>query len=129
MDRTGPPIFLFDGDCAFCSSCARWMARRIPTATAIRAWQRTDLVPLRVTEAEADEAVVMVDVELSATHGPEAIATLLASSTAPGWRALGRVLALRPVLAVAWPTYRWVSRNRHRMPGGTPQCSLPMADR
>ncbi|MFN8019855.1 MAG: DCC1-like thiol-disulfide oxidoreductase family protein [Acidimicrobiales bacterium] len=129
MDRTGPPMFLFDGDCAFCSACARWMAAHIPGPTAIRAWQQTDLAPLGVTEAEADEAVVMVDVALERLHGPEAIAALLGSSTSRTWRLLGTLLALRPVLVLAWPTYRLVARHRDRMPGGTPQCALPAAER
>ena len=41
------------------------------------------------------------------------------------WRPAGRVLGLRPVTALAWPVYRWVARNRHRMPGGTAACALP----
>ena len=129
MPRSSPPIFLFDGDCAFCSTCARWLQRSVPTPTAIAAWQQVDLGPLGVTAAEADESVVLVDVDLGRSHGPEALAGLLRTSTAPGWRIAGRLLALGPILALAWPTYRLVARNRHRMPGGTPQCSLPSAER
>jgi predicted DCC family thiol-disulfide oxidoreductase YuxK len=124
-----PPAFLFDGDCAFCSSCARWIERRIPTPVAVAAWQLTDLDPLGVAVEDVDVAVVLVDARLQRTSGPEAFAGLLRSSTSGAWRAAGRVLGLRPVLVVAWPVYRWIARNRHRMPGGTPQCSLPQAQR
>ena len=78
---------------------------------------------------EVDVAVVLVDVTLGHTAGPEAIAGLLRASTSPFWRACGRILSLRPVVAVTWPLYRWIARNRHRMPGGTAQCSLPQAER
>jgi predicted DCC family thiol-disulfide oxidoreductase YuxK len=122
-------VLLFDGDCAFCSSCARFIDERIPSPVALRPWQWTELDPLGVPVAEVDQAVVLVDVTLRRTAGPEAIAGLLRSSTSGPWRACGRVLAFRPVLAVAWPIYRWIARNRHRMPGGTPQCSLPAAER
>lgn len=124
-----PPVLLFDGDCAFCSSCARWLRRRLPTPAAIEPWQTTDLDPLRVTEAEVSEAVVMVGVDLAHTSGPAGFAALARTSTSGAWRAVGRVGATRPVLAVAGPIYRWIARNRHRMPGGTPQCSLPQAER
>jgi predicted DCC family thiol-disulfide oxidoreductase YuxK len=124
-----PPVFLFDGDCAFCSSCARWIERRIPTPTRILAWQHTQLAPLGVPEAEVADAVVMVGVDLERRLGPDAFAQLLRSSTSGGWRALGGALAVRPVAALAWPIYRLIARNRHRLPGGTPQCSMPPAER
>jgi predicted DCC family thiol-disulfide oxidoreductase YuxK len=129
QEAVSPPVLLFDGDCGFCSLCATWIDRHIPTPIAVRPWQWTALEPLQVEEAEVEEAVVLVDVTLRHTAGPDAISLLLRSSTAAPWRTCGRVLGLRPVLAVAWPLYRWIARNRHRMPGGTPQCSLPAADR
>ena len=129
QQAVAPPAFLFDGDCAFCSSCARWLTDHVPTPVALHPWQWTELAPLRVEVAEVDAAVVLVDVTLQHRAGPEAIAGLLRSSTSGAWRALGRLLGLRPMLAVAWPVYRWIARNRHRMPGGTAQCSLPQAER
>jgi predicted DCC family thiol-disulfide oxidoreductase YuxK len=122
-------VLLFDGDCGFCSLCANWIDDHIPTPITVRPWQWTQLEPLQVEVAEVDEAVVLVDVTLRHTAGPDAIARLLWSSTSGFWRTCGRVLGLRPVLAMARPIYRWIARNRHRMPGGTPQCSLPAADR
>lgn len=124
-----PPVLLFDGDCAFCSSCARWIERRVPTPTRLAAWQLTELEPLGTTVDEVDAAVVMVRVDLRRTHGPEAFADLLRTSTSGAWRTVGALLGTRPVLAVAWPAYRLIARNRHRMPGGTPQCSLPASQR
>ena len=130
MERAvSPPVLLFDGDCAFCSSCARWITAHIPTPVVLEPWQFTELEPLGVGLDEVDAAVVLVDVTLHRTAGPDAFARLLRSSTSGAWRAVGRLLGLRPVLAVAWPVYRWIARNRHRMPGGTAQCSLPQAER
>ncbi|MEZ5139797.1 MAG: DUF393 domain-containing protein [Acidimicrobiales bacterium] len=125
-----PPVFLYDGDCAFCSASAEFLVRRAPTpGTEVVPWQFTALEPLGVTLQEADESVVHVDAELHRTYGPVAIAVLLRSSTSLLWRVVGRLLGLRATLLVAWPVYRWVARNRHRMPGGTATCSLPAADR
>ena len=122
------PVFLYDGDCSFCTTCANFLERRIPTSARVVPWQFTDLGALGVTQAQAEEAVVWVAPGEPTRHGPEAIARMLVDAGSY-WRPLGRLLGLRPVLWVAWPVYRWVARNRHRMPGGTAACSLPQAER
>jgi predicted DCC family thiol-disulfide oxidoreductase YuxK len=121
------PTFVFDGDCAFCSTCARFIERRIPTPADVVAWQFTDLAALGLTEARAEEAVQWVE-GARRTAGPEAIGDLLVSAGSY-WRVLGRLLLLRPVLAAAWPAYRLISRHRDRLPGGTAMCALPQAER
>jgi len=123
------PVFLYDGDCSFCSSCARFAERWIPTDVSITPWQWVNLDALGVTVDEADEAVLwIVDAEYH-TAGPRAIADLLLSSRRVLWRASGRILTLAPFQWLARPLYRWIARNRHRMPGGTAQCSLPHTQR
>ncbi len=121
------PTFVYDGDCAFCSTCARFIERRMRTSAEIVPWQRTDLGALGLTEAEAEAAVQWVD-EDGVAAGPAGIARLLRDAGSY-WRPLGAVLGTGPVLAVAWPVYHWVSRNRHRLPGGTAACALPQAER
>lgn len=125
--------FLYDGDCAFCTSCARFAARWVPTRAVIVPWQFADLASLGLTEAACEEAVQWVAPRAgdpagpgyaAPLAGPDAIAALLRSSHW-AWRLVGRLLQIRPVRALAWPAYRWVARNRHRMPGGTPACALP----
>lgn len=123
------PTFVYDGDCAFCSSCAGFIDRRIHTPARVEAWQRLDLASLGLTAAACADAVQWVGTDGAVASGPAAIARLLRqASGASGrllWRPVGAVLATRPVLALAWPAYRWVARNRHRLPGGTPACALP----
>jgi predicted DCC family thiol-disulfide oxidoreductase YuxK len=125
-------IFVYDGDCAFCSACARFVMRRVSTTAWIEAWQFIDLESVGLTAEECDQAVQWVsygaDGRRTAAAGPAAIAKLLRSSNR-FWRGLGRVLERRPVLAAAWPVYRWVARHRDRMPGGTAECALPAAQR
>ena len=62
-------------------------------------------------------------------YGPVAIADVLRAGGTRGWRAVGTVLGTRPVLVVARPVYRWIARHRDRMPGGTPACAIPAAER
>jgi len=121
--------FVYDGDCAFCTSCARFILRWVPTSASVVAWQFADLAALGLTEAECEEAVQWVSPGAPAPlagplAGPDAIAALLRTSNR-GWRLVGWLLRRRPMRALAWPGYRWVARNRHRLPGGTAACALP----
>lgn len=125
---TDRPVFLYDGDCAFCSSCARFVERRIPTRAEVLPWQFAELAALGVTEDDAERAVQWIAPDGTVAAGPVAIARLL-TDAGSFWRPLGALLGLRPLLWLAWPLYRWVARNRHRMPGGTAACSLPQAER
>jgi predicted DCC family thiol-disulfide oxidoreductase YuxK len=121
------PVFLFDGDCAFCTTCARFLDRHVPTHARVIAWQFADLDKLGVTQEAAESAVQWIDGTRVAA-GPEAIAVLL-KDAGSYWRPVGAVLGLRPVLWAAWPVYKWIARNRHRLPGGTAACSLSQAQR
>ncbi|MCX5069081.1 DUF393 domain-containing protein [Micromonospora lupini] len=125
MERS---TFVYDGDCAFCTSCAEFIERRIPTAARVVPWQFADLDALGLTATQCEEAVQWVGADGSRAAGPDAIAKLLAAS-GPLWRVAGAGLRFPPARAVAWPAYRWVARNRHRLPGGTAACSLPQEAR
>jgi predicted DCC family thiol-disulfide oxidoreductase YuxK len=122
------PVFLYDGDCAFCTSCARFIERRIPTSAEVTPWQFADLDALGVSPEAAEEAVQWVAPGQPVAAGPVAIARLLVDAGSFWWLP-GRLLDLPPVRWLAWPAYRWVARNRHRLPGGTAACSLPQAER
>jgi predicted DCC family thiol-disulfide oxidoreductase YuxK len=117
---------LYDGDCAFCSTSARWAGRWIKARATLVPWQRVKIVESGLTAAECADAVQWVGphgAPEAKAAGPLAIGWFLGTAGQP-WRSVGWLLRRRPVLAVAWPVYHWVSRNRHRLPGGTPACSL-----
>ena len=120
------PVLVYDGDCAFCSTSARFLStrlRRSPTDYAIEPWQRLDLDALGLTPAECDAAVRWVSADGIRDAGHVAIARALRASR--WWvRPAGAVLLAPGVSLVAARVYTWVSANRHRLPGGTPACSL-----
>jgi predicted DCC family thiol-disulfide oxidoreductase YuxK len=122
------PVFLYDGDCAFCTRCADFIDEHIPTRARVVPWQWADLASLGVTQEEAEAAVQWITPHGHVSAGPEAVAQLLIDAGS-FWRPLGRFLNLEPVLWAAAPLYRVVARNRHRLPGGTAACSLPQAER
>ena len=70
------PVLVFDGDCAFCTSCARLLERIGPEAEIV-AWQLTDLAELGMTKEQAADAVQWVQVDGTIRSGHEAIAAAL----------------------------------------------------
>lgn len=117
------PVLIYDGDCAFCTSCARLVERRIRPEAAVVPWQFADLDQLGITPEQATEAVQWVGADGTVHSGHEAIAAMLLASRRP-YRVLGRSLLLPGISALAALTYRLVATNRHRLPGGTPACKL-----
>jgi hypothetical protein len=68
LSRREHPVLLYDGDCAFCTSCARGLQRLEPDAE-ITPWQLTDLTALGVTEEQAAAAVQWVGVDSTVRSG------------------------------------------------------------
>jgi predicted DCC family thiol-disulfide oxidoreductase YuxK len=107
-------VLVFDGDCAFCTSCAR-LLERIGPQTEIVAWQVADLDELGITAAQAAEAVHWVGTDGTVYAAHEAFAAALGTA-GPAWRLVGRAILLPWVSPLAAAGYRLVARNRHRLP-------------
>lgn len=118
---TRRPVLLYDGDCAFCTSCARLAEKRIRPDAVIVAWQFADLAELGVSEAQATDAVQWVGVDGAVRSGHEAVAAMLISA-GPISRLIGRLLRWPGISGVAARAYTLIAANRHRLPGGTPTC-------
>jgi predicted DCC family thiol-disulfide oxidoreductase YuxK len=124
------PRLIYDGDCAFCTRSARWIAARwvqgTATITPSSTWSDADLAAAGLTRADVDAAVWWIDDAGETERGDRAVAAALRA--APGWpRVVGRAISARPMRWIAPTAYRLVARNRHRLPGGTPACAA--ADR
>ncbi|SDT02974.1 Predicted thiol-disulfide oxidoreductase YuxK, DCC family [Friedmanniella luteola] len=126
------PWLVFDGDCAFCTSSASWVAERLhrpggPDAHLVP-WQFTDLAALGATPERAQTEVLWVEPDGRVIGGAAAFAAWLRFRGGP-YGVAGRAMGLPGVRSVAARVYRLVARNRDTMPGGTPACALPAADR
>jgi predicted DCC family thiol-disulfide oxidoreductase YuxK len=121
LTRRERPVLLYDGDCGFCTSCARTLERIGPDAEIV-AWQLTDLGELGVTEEQAADAVQWVQVDGTVRSGHAAIAAVLGVA-GPVWRIAGRAVLLPGISWVAAKLYRLVADNRYRLPGSTPACA------
>jgi predicted DCC family thiol-disulfide oxidoreductase YuxK len=122
------PVLIYDGDCAFCSSSVRFIERRLGTHPTCKPWQWLNLDAFGVTQDECERAVQFIATDGRVYAGERGIARTLVHA-GRGWAIVGRVMLVPGVRHIAGAVYRWVSKNRHRMPGGTPQCSLPAAER
>ena len=125
---TAVPTFVYDGDCAFCTACARFIERHIPGPSTVVPFQFADLGALDLTREQCEHAVQWVGPDGVRAAGPDAIAELLASSTRR-WRIPAALLRSGAVRRISWPVYRWVARNRDRMPGGSAACAIPPVGR
>ena len=114
-------VLIYDGDCAFCKNSLRIALAKLPQFCRYSAYQTTDLEPLGITTQDAQSQVWLIDGSKK-LGGHRALAWLLLNQTQLGWRALGRLILLAsPISAFI---YRWVAKNRHRLPGGTKECSI-----
>ncbi|MFC4060804.1 thiol-disulfide oxidoreductase DCC family protein [Planomonospora corallina] len=123
---TGNTI-VYDGDCGMCTTAAAFIERRMRVDARITAWQRTDLAALGTTPERAAYELLWVDRRGRTYGGAQAVAKILLAA-GPPWSLLGLVMRVPPFRWPAHWVYRLVAANRHRLPGGTPACSLP-ADR
>lgn len=113
---------LYDADCGFCTTCARWLERH--GTCMVTPWQQADLDSLHLTEHDVTTAAWWLDDAGRATaSGAQAIAAALRSCAAP-YRLLGWLLTLPLLRQVAALGYRVVAANRYRLPGATDACRI-----
>lgn len=121
------PVLVYDGDCGFCTTCVRFIRRRVRPDADLTAWQHADLRTLGVTERRATYEVLWVTPPGTVYGGAQAVARLLMRAGGP-WAPLGAALTLPVVRWLAHAAYRAVAANRTRLPGGTPACAAPPAE-
>lgn len=124
-------VLIYDGDCGVCTKLSRFVTtgvRRTSTDFAVSAYQDADLEGLGLTAEQCDEALQWVSSTGRVSSAQNAVARVLLAGRLP-YRPIGAVILIPGINAVAGAVYRWVALNRHRLPGGTPACSLPAAQR
>jgi predicted DCC family thiol-disulfide oxidoreductase YuxK len=115
---------IYDGDCGICTRLAGFVRRRLRPDAEVRASQELELDRYGVTRAECAEALQYVTDGGRVYAAQDAVARLLLASR-PWWRPAGLVLLVPGVNALAGVVYRWVARNRYRLPGAADACAVP----
>jgi len=116
-------VLIFDGDCAFCSSSARLLRRMTRNKIPIEPYQKLDLESLGLTSELTSKAVYFVSGNTRFVAAAAIAQALISSKTI--WALAGCFLKLPVIRSIAKPIYYLVAANRHRLPGGTPECQLP----
>ena len=121
-------VLVFAGDCAFCTTvvdAAMDALARTPDRVVPSQWlSDAELADLGLTRDDVTDAAWIVTGRRR-FRGHRTASALLRMQPALGARVLGAVLALPPFDGIGALAYRWISANRHRLPGGTPACALP----
>ena len=127
-DSSRGPLLVFDGDCAFCTSAVNRLRDLLPTFPEAQPWQWLDIDELGLTEHDVTH-YAWVLTKRRHYGGHLAFSALLRMQPGLGWRFLGNLLRTPPFSVAAAVGYQVISRNRSRLPGGTPACALPPAER
>lgn len=117
------PVLIFDGDCGFCTTSARFLARWVIRggATSVMPWQRLELAELGLTPEQCQEAVQWVGGDGQRASGHAAIAEALRAGQLV-WRPFGSLFMAPGFSWIAERSYSWVAAHRYALPGGTPAC-------
>ena len=87
---------VYDGDCGFCTSAVRWVARLRLDPGTVAPWQTADLPSLGLTRQQCEEKLQWVADGGRVSSGHEAVARLLLHSALP-WRLPGALLLTPPL--------------------------------
>ena len=115
---------MFDGNCGFCTSSARWIEARLPGDVPVEPWQELDLTALGLTQAQVMTAAYWVDSDGALHRGHLGIGRALIAAGGL-YRAMGRVIVTPPFSWLARTVYALVAKYRHKLPGSTEACRLP----
>jgi predicted DCC family thiol-disulfide oxidoreductase YuxK len=120
------PLLVFDGDCGFCTTSAKWIQSKwsAQSASAV-AWQRLGenrLAELGLDLNDVRTKAWWVDAQ-SVRGGERAVAASLIHAGGL-WALAGRVIDFRFFRPLAKAGYRLVARYRYRLPGATDACRL-----
>ena len=121
---TDVPVLIFDGDCAFCTSSVNWGKRLIKRLPKTTPYQFADLDALGLTAEQCNLAVQFVAPSGQVYSAERAVREVLLAA-GKGWWLLGVLMGLPGLRWLSGVVYRWVARNRQRLPGGTAACALP----
>lgn len=91
-------------------------------STPIRPYQKLDLPALGLSPELTSKAVYYVR-DGKFLVAADAIAQLLIDSGRV-WLVIGVILKLPLIRTLARVVYYWIAKNRHRLPGGKPECKM-----
>jgi NADH dehydrogenase len=119
-------VLVYDGDCGFCTTVARWAARRFRHGERAEAWQFLGEDFLEEHRLSADDvlnAAWWVDGRGLRERGHRAVGRALLAGGGVR-RVIGWSVLTPPTSWLAAGIYRLAVRWRYRLPGRTPACKV-----
>ena len=114
---TDPPLFLYDGACGFCRKWASWLEKRVGSSVRFASFQDREDDPAQYTLTDNELTSASYLIENGRPYrGGRGFARAMARGRGV-WKLVGVLLDLPLVRLATAITYRWVARNRHRLPG------------
>jgi predicted DCC family thiol-disulfide oxidoreductase YuxK len=90
----------------------------------IVAWQQADLRTLGLTAEQCQTAVQWVSEDMLRTLSAHKAIARVCNDAGGVIAVAGYAMSLPLISPIAGVVYRWVARNRQRMPGGTTECEI-----
>lgn len=113
---------IFDGDCGFCTTTAKYIEKNSSTPIEIQPWQWAQLSDYGLT-SEVAAAKVQLFATGKTYAGHKAFAKLLRLQKQWWFKVPGGLLVTPPFSWGARVAYYFVAKYRHKLPGGTPACA------
>ena len=124
---TSKPVLIYDGDCKFCQLNLEFGIRHMKVFPSYVAFQKIEPSSFGLTEKQVRSEIWLVEKGSEQTFnlgGHLAAAAILQMQSNLLYRMAGFLMKTPPTSWLAKIVYRWIARNRHRLPGGTKECSI-----
>lgn len=121
------PILIYDGDCQFCRLSLDYGIRKLSRFPLFVAYQKINPANYGLSMADVSSQVWLVGPSTEGFKplgGHLAVAQILLDQPQFYWRWLAFLMKTPPFSFVADLVYKWVAKNRHRLPGGSKACKL-----
>lgn len=116
-------IVIYDGDCAFCSSAARFAQRRVAPNLNYSPYQLTELTKYGITTEQAKSSLKFVKANGEVLSANFAVSQIMRNGN-KFWRMLSVITTLPIIRSLAALGYKVTAKYRHKLPGGTPTCKM-----
>jgi len=120
-------VLIYDGDCQFCQLSLEFGLKHLKIFPKYVAFQRISPADFGLTSEQVQSQIFMA----STAQAPEkpvgghlAAAEIMRMQKNPLLLFIGWLMTKPPVSWLAGLVYRWVAKNRHRLPGGSRQCKI-----
>ena len=120
---TPQATLVYDGDCGFCTTSAKWIERRLGDDVRVEMWQALDIESMGLSTSDVSTAAYFVDPDGTLHRGHAGIGRSL-EHMSPPFRAAGWAMQRPPISWAAQPVYRLVAKYRHKLPGATDACRI-----